>query len=164
MHQVWHSAKLLREQSCYSNQPVPQCVAKINLCKGKLQEPFVPLCPFNKLSFCWVLECVQLNCCTLLKMNVCIQTGRKSNIGTIFSKSRLVDLALHLRENQDLMALSEFCITTSYFYLSRLTDSFTTITHFQTQITNQWRCLPLLLSIMNKQRTNTFPIFILSHK
>lgn len=37
---------------------------------SKLQEPFVALCPLNKLSFCRNLECVQLNRCTLLKMNV----------------------------------------------------------------------------------------------
>lgn len=45
-----------------------QCDAKINLC-NKLQEPFVPLCPLNKLSFCWAPECVQPNRHTLLKMN-----------------------------------------------------------------------------------------------
>lgn len=53
----------------FSNQHMCQCVAKINLC-NKLQEPFVPLCPLHKLSFCWSPEYVQPDRRTLLKMNV----------------------------------------------------------------------------------------------
>ncbi len=63
---------------------MPQCVAKINLCNSKLQEPFVPLCPLNKLSFCWALECVQLNCCTLLKMNVVTYRLEREEILELF--------------------------------------------------------------------------------
>lgn len=73
----------MAEISWFPNQPVLQRVAKVNLCNSKLQEPFVPLCPLNKLSFCRALECVQPNCCTY---NECgsIQIGRKGIIGTVF--------------------------------------------------------------------------------
>ena len=66
LSKMWHGEK----QSCFSNQPMPQFVAKINLCDSKLQEPFVTLYPLNKLSFCSALECVQLNRCTSSKINV----------------------------------------------------------------------------------------------
>lgn len=81
---------------------------KINLSNCKLQEPFVAPCPFNKLSFCWKLQCVLPNHCTLLKMNVVAYRLEGKEMLELFfffcSQSRLADPALC---NQDSMALSD---------------------------------------------------------